>query len=109
MMWEEVEASGVCVVIKLKPLIFDSCIATWAQFFDDGTLLLPLKTRDEEFTNFVLVNIIIFLAPMSGFNQVLAEDESVNRLVSTLSSRLVGRSTNSIPDRFPTVMATNLQ
>ncbi|KAJ3513146.1 hypothetical protein NLJ89_g3115 [Agrocybe chaxingu] len=37
----------------------------WAQFFDD-------------------VNIIIFLAPMSGFNQVLAEDESVNRLTDSL-------------------------
>ncbi|KAF8882175.1 guanine nucleotide binding protein, alpha subunit [Gymnopilus junonius] len=39
--------------------------AVWAQFFDD-------------------VNIIIFLAPMSGFNQVLAEDESVNRLTDSL-------------------------
>ncbi|KAF9057266.1 guanine nucleotide binding protein, alpha subunit [Panaeolus papilionaceus] len=39
--------------------------ATWAQFFDD-------------------VNVIIFLAPMSGFNQVLAEDESVNRLTDSL-------------------------
>ncbi|KAF6757701.1 guanine nucleotide binding protein, alpha subunit [Ephemerocybe angulata] len=39
--------------------------AAWAQFFDD-------------------VNIIIFLAPMSAFNQVLAEDESVNRLTDSL-------------------------
>lgn len=39
--------------------------AAWAQFFDD-------------------VNIVIFLAPMSGFNQVLAEDESVNRLTDSL-------------------------
>ncbi|KIM46923.1 hypothetical protein M413DRAFT_7609 [Hebeloma cylindrosporum] len=39
--------------------------AAWAQFFDD-------------------VHIIIFLAPMSGFNQVLAEDESVNRLTDSL-------------------------
>ncbi|KIJ96986.1 hypothetical protein K443DRAFT_633416 [Laccaria amethystina LaAM-08-1] len=39
--------------------------AAWAQFFDD-------------------VNIIIFLAPMSGFNQVLAEDESINRLTDSL-------------------------
>jgi len=30
------------------------------------------------------VNVIIFLAPMSGFNQVLAEDESVNRLTDSL-------------------------
>lgn len=27
------------------------------------------------------VNAVIFMAPMSGFNQVLAEDESINRLV----------------------------
>jgi len=39
--------------------------AVWAQFFND-------------------VNIIIFLAPMSGFNQVLAEDEGVNRLTDSL-------------------------
>lgn len=31
---------------------------------------------------YILVNVIIFLAPMSGFNQVLAEDQSINRLVS---------------------------
>jgi len=39
--------------------------AAWAQFFDD-------------------VNVIIFLAPMSAFNQVLAEDESINRLTDSL-------------------------
>jgi len=40
-------------------------VAAWAQFFDD-------------------VNVIIFLAPMSGFNQVLAEDETINRLTDSL-------------------------
>ncbi|KAF9480954.1 G-alpha-domain-containing protein [Pholiota conissans] len=39
--------------------------AAWAQYFDD-------------------VHAVIFLAPMSGFNQVLAEDESVNRLTDSL-------------------------
>ncbi|GLB39277.1 putative G protein alpha subunit [Lyophyllum shimeji] len=39
--------------------------AAWAQYFDD-------------------VNIIIFLAPLSGFNQVLAEDATVNRLSDSL-------------------------
>jgi len=29
---------------------------------------------------------IIFLAPLSAFDQVLAEDENVNRLVSDISS-----------------------
>ncbi|KAK7042953.1 hypothetical protein VNI00_008690 [Paramarasmius palmivorus] len=37
-------------------------IAAWAQFFDD-------------------VTVIIFLAPISAFNQALAEDRTVNRLV----------------------------
>ncbi|KAJ2989855.1 hypothetical protein NUW54_g8654 [Trametes sanguinea] len=36
--------------------------AAWAPFFDD-------------------MNAILFLAPLSGFDQVLAEDESVNRLI----------------------------
>ncbi|KAF8632865.1 hypothetical protein AX17_004713 [Amanita inopinata Kibby_2008] len=39
--------------------------AAWAQFFDD-------------------VNVIIFLAPVSAFNQVLAEDGSVSRLTDSL-------------------------
>lgn len=51
MMWVEVEASEVRIIIKLKPLIFNNCIAAWAQFFDDGTLLLPSKTQHIEFTN----------------------------------------------------------
>lgn len=34
--------------------------------------------------NFHPVNTIIFLAPLSGFNQFLAEDETVNRLVRGL-------------------------
>jgi hypothetical protein len=52
MMWAEVVATGVRIVIKLKPLIFNNCIAAWAQFFDDGMLLLfPSKTQHIEFTN----------------------------------------------------------
>lgn len=39
--------------------------AVWAQFFDD-------------------VNVIIFLAPLSGFDQMLEEDETVNRLTDSL-------------------------
>ncbi|KAK2465615.1 hypothetical protein APHAL10511_002507 [Amanita phalloides] len=39
--------------------------AAWAQFFDD-------------------VNVIIFLAPMSAFNQTLAEDDGMNRLVDSM-------------------------
>ncbi|KAI0372073.1 G-alpha-domain-containing protein [Pilatotrama ljubarskyi] len=38
-----------------------SLVPAWAPFFDD-------------------MNAILFLAPLSGFDQVLAEDESVNRL-----------------------------
>ncbi|KAF8067639.1 guanine nucleotide binding protein, alpha subunit [Lyophyllum atratum] len=39
--------------------------AAWAQYFDD-------------------VNIIIFMVPLSSFNQVLAEDEKTNRLTDSL-------------------------
>ncbi|KAF8621238.1 hypothetical protein AX15_007950 [Amanita polypyramis BW_CC] len=39
--------------------------AAWAQFFED-------------------VNVIIFLSPISAFNQTLAEDENVNRLVDSM-------------------------
>ena len=39
-------------------------VAAWVPFFDD-------------------MNAIIFLAPVSCFDQVLMEDQSVNRLVST--------------------------
>ncbi|KAF5390015.1 hypothetical protein D9757_003809 [Collybiopsis confluens] len=39
--------------------------AAWAQFFDD-------------------VTVIIFLAPISAFNQALAEDETVNRLADSM-------------------------
>ncbi|KAG6841607.1 hypothetical protein C0991_009032 [Blastosporella zonata] len=39
--------------------------AAWAQYFDD-------------------VNVIIFLAPLSGFNQALAEDKTVNRLSDSM-------------------------
>ncbi|KAL0578880.1 hypothetical protein V5O48_003113 [Marasmius crinis-equi] len=39
--------------------------AAWAQFFDD-------------------VTVIIFLAPISAFNQALAEDRSVNRLADSM-------------------------
>jgi len=40
--------------------------ASWAPYFDD-------------------VNFIIFLAPVSAFNQMLAEDDTVNRLMDSLS------------------------
>lgn len=33
----------------------------------------------------LLVDAIIFLAPISGFDQVLAEDKTVNRLVRSLA------------------------
>lgn len=59
-------------------------------------------------THCFLVNIVIFLAPMSGFDQMLAEDGSVNRLVRYVP-QLASRPTNPLSDRFPTAMANNLQ
>lgn len=58
----------------------------WAPFFDDGklffSLLLPLSCDSSVFslTTCQLVDAIIFLAPISGFDQVLSEDRTVNRL-----------------------------
>lgn len=54
--------------------------ATWAPFFDDGThTCITLRLFD---LTVYLVDAIIFLAPISGFDQPLAEDKMVNRLVS---------------------------
>lgn len=36
-----------------------------------------------------VVDAIIFLAPISGFDQVLAEDRSVNRLVRTIKVEMI--------------------
>lgn len=46
-----------------------------------------------------IVNVIIFLAPMSGFNQVLAEDESVNRLVRINSLSRLGQKADGFPNK----------
>ncbi|RDB30429.1 Guanine nucleotide-binding protein alpha-4 subunit [Hypsizygus marmoreus] len=51
---------------------------TWAPFFDDGeehTLRIRFLCLID-----LQVDAIIFLAPISGFDQVLAEDRTVNRL-----------------------------
>ncbi|KAI0336827.1 G-alpha-domain-containing protein [Cubamyces sp. BRFM 1775] len=57
-----------------------SLVPAWAPFFDD-------------------MNAILFLAPLSGFDQVLAEDESVNRLEDSVllwksicSNQLLGKT-----------------
>lgn len=44
--------------------------------------LLSVLTRRSPIANAHTVDAIIFLAPISGFDQTLAEDRSVNRLVS---------------------------
>lgn len=60
----------------------------WAPYFQDSAysltflnLLYP-RLRRRIFAN--LVNAIIFLAPISAFDQVLAEDPRVNRLEDSL-------------------------
>jgi hypothetical protein len=40
------------------------------------------KVRVYSFSRITAVDAIIFLAPISGFDQVLVEDKNVNRLVS---------------------------
>ena len=54
------------------------------------------------------MNIIIFLAPMSGFNQVLAEDESVNRLVRKMIYLPISVDLYYTTDGFVATMANDL-
>lgn len=55
--------------------------AVWAPFFDNGQSLDLLPTRNCNKSRFCTVTAIIFLAPLSAFNERLTEDPSVNRLV----------------------------
>lgn len=67
----------------IKSTYAESLIATWAPFFDDGEAINFLKDAWGCFLiSCMAVDAIIFLAPISGFDQVLAEDKTVNRLVS---------------------------
>ena len=52
-----------------------SFTATWAQFFDSGKPFTPGRPR-ELVSDMVVVNAILFLAPISGFDQALAEVSS---------------------------------
>jgi len=52
--------------------------ASWAPFFDDGTISLLFYLR---LPITPIVHAILFLAPLS-FNRTLEEDNRVNRLVS---------------------------
>ncbi|CCL98063.1 uncharacterized protein FIBRA_00057 [Fibroporia radiculosa] len=66
----------------------------WAPYFDDGELFKknPLGSNcevdsiayDQHADTFLVVDAIIFLAPISAFDQVLAEDPRVNRLEDTI-------------------------
>ena len=61
--------------------------ATWVPFFDNGKFLAKggfTWGLCPKLTNFV-VDAIIFLAPISAFDQVLTEDPQVNRLVRSFS------------------------
>ena len=58
-------------------------VATWVPFFDSGKWLTKgrfMWCLVPQLTNFA-VDAIIFLAPISAFDQVLTEDSQVNRLV----------------------------
>ena len=58
-------------------------VATWVPFFDNGKWLTKARFTWGSYlklTNFS-VDAIIFLAPISAFDQVLTEDLQVNRLV----------------------------
>lgn len=56
-----------------------------------------ISIRRSPMTNAHIVDAIIFLAPISGFDQTLAEDRSVNRLVSLCSISLRRSRASHLP------------
>jgi hypothetical protein len=64
--------------------------AAWVPFFDN-------------------MDSIIFLAPISGFDETLAEDPNVNRLVRSLSSYFRDLKLDEIAGGFDSFMAGNCQ
>jgi hypothetical protein len=88
MMSAEVAVSEVCAFSKvvnetLLPLKSHHVQPLGLNFSMTVNVAASRLNTKKPFTNLFkcLVNVIIFLAPMSGFNQVLAEDENINRLV----------------------------
>jgi hypothetical protein len=73
----------VVVLSYMLPFFPRGGVATWVPFFDSGKWLTKGRLTWGSYlklTNFV-VDAIIFLAPISAFDQVLTEDSQVNRLV----------------------------
>lgn len=56
--------------------------AAWVPYFDNGAS--AIEDGAPFLANMLLVNAIIFLAPIGHFDQFLEEDPSVNCLVSFL-------------------------
>lgn len=72
---------SVCSIHRFSCMLIISS-ATWIPYFDDGTLLLNLNIPT--LLTHSKVDSVIFLCPISAFNEVLLEDRTVNRLVSHL-------------------------
>jgi len=74
-LFSAVSALGIEITLQY----LKSTLATWVPFFDDGKQY-SLREIFGLYLTMSTVDAIIFLAPISGFDQVLAEDRSVNRL-----------------------------
>jgi hypothetical protein len=64
--------------------------AAWLPFFDGGEhRSVYARASDDSKLNmlhlFGAVNMVLFIAPVSAFNQTLTEDRRVNRLVRPVS------------------------
>lgn len=57
-------------------------IAAWAPYFDDMKSVRISACVFVHCWNRILHSVILFLVPISCFDQMLAEDPTVNRLVS---------------------------
>ena len=78
-----ISSSGCRTFLHVTLLSMRWGVATWVPFFDNGKWLTKGRFTWGSYlklTNFS-VDAIIFLAPISAFDQVLTEDSQVNRLV----------------------------
>jgi hypothetical protein len=78
-----ISSSGCRAFLHVTFLSIRWGVATWVPFFDSGECLIKGRFTWGSYlklTNFV-ADAIIFLAPISAFDQVLSEDLQVNRLV----------------------------
>ena len=57
----------------------------WMKYFEDGKQRFHLQTSEHQTDLYSKVDSLIFLAPLSAYDQCLVEDPTVNRVQDTLN------------------------